>query len=98
MKWLTTILLIYGLGYSQMPQHYETHNAGIVTEVKIVGAGDVISLWVMTDKGRDYVVKAFNEIPRIYVGDSLFEYWVNYQKTGVGTTSGLVIYDVEKTR
>jgi len=98
MKFFIAILLIVGLGFCQMPRHFEAHYVGVVTEVKIVGASDVISLWVLTDRYGDYVAKSFGEIPRIYVGDSLYEYWTNYQKTGIGTSRGLVIYSIEEKR
>ena len=97
MKAFLVALIIVSTGFCQTSPHLEARYAGRITEVKLLNMGDDqdnIYLWVLTDK--EYVVKGVKHIPYLYVGDSLFEYWSNYVKIGVGTRRDLVIYEIKK--
>lgn len=96
MKTFLVALIIVSAGFCQSAPHLEARYAGRVTEVKLLNNNDqdCLYLWVLTDK--EYVIKSVKHIPYIYVGDSLFEYWSNYVKIGVGTRRDLVIYEIKK--
>lgn len=89
-------LIIAGAGFCQSAPHLKAHYAGRITEVKLLSMYnlDSIYLWVLADK--EYVVKGVKHIPYIFIGDSLFEYWSNYQKIGVGTRRDLIIYEIKR--
>jgi hypothetical protein len=100
-KLLSKLVLIVFLstvvfGQFSRPVNIEARFVGVVQDLKILGADDQnnVSMWVSADK--DYVVTGKGIIPYIYVNDSLYEYWVDYQLKGVGTTRYITIYEIQK--
>ena len=95
MKTTIIILLFFSFGFCELLRHYEKRYVGIVTEVKLIDIkGSTTYLWIKADK--DFIIKDENHIPFIYVGDSLFEYWLNYRQLGVGTSNNINIYKVDE--
>ena len=96
MKIILILLTVFSLGFCGSPRHLEAKPAGVVTEVKVLNVDDqeTVSLWVSANK--EYIVKGKHLIPPIAVGDTLFEYWADYRKIGVGTKRDLIIYEVEE--
>jgi hypothetical protein len=95
MRTFLIALIIVGSGICQISSHLEARYVGRVTEIKLFNINDIdhIYLWVQADK--EYMVRGVKHIPSIYIGDTLFEYWSNYQKIGVGTRRDLVIYEIK---
>jgi hypothetical protein len=90
------LVFIFSL-YASVPRNFESRFIGIVTEVKLISMDEDKNtiFWVKTDD--DYFIKGKNQIPYIYVGDSLFEYWSDFSKLGVGTKNNLTIYELVKS-
>ena len=89
---LVFIFSIYAVG----PRNFESRFVGIVTEVKLISMDNENNFvfWVKAD--QDYLIKGKDHIPYIYVEDSLYEYWADYNKMGVGTKKKLTIYEIVK--
>ena len=97
MRTFLVILIFICSGFCQIPQHIETRFAGVVSEIKLLSMDDQKTVFIWIKAGQDeYVVKGKNQIPYIYVGDTLFEYWADYQKVGVGTKRGITIYEIQE--
>jgi len=76
----------------------ESRYIGHVTDFKILSMNDEkeVICYVQTETMRDFRIKGTNLIPYIYVGDSLFEYWIDYQLCCVGTHRYLQMYEIIK--
>lgn len=94
MRSFLILLTVILSGFCQVSHHMDTRSLGVVSEVKLLYMDDqkTVFIWVKAD--QEYLVKGKNEIPYIYVGDTLFEYWADYKKMGVGTRRSLTIYEI----
>ena len=90
-KILFFFLILFNAAFCQQPRHIDIRFAGVVTEVKLIGINDN-EITCLIVANSQYITKNVAFIPRIYIGDSLFEYWINYQKVGIATSHDLVIY------
>jgi hypothetical protein len=90
------LVLVFITAVFSRPLKVETHFVGIVTEVKIISIDNQnkVEFWVNADK--TYTILGKGHIPYIYINDSLFEYWVNYQRVGIGTTKNPIFYEIIK--
>lgn len=91
MKKLFLLFVSFVLLQASVPS-IECRFAGIVTDYKILSfeLDSSYTCWVQTDINQ-YCVKGSFGFPKIYVGDSLFEYWINYDKCCVGTKKNNVL-------
>lgn len=94
MKIFILILILVSSEFCQLPQHIKKRFVGIISDVKIVKIDNNICLWIVSND--DYLIKCEQYIPHIYIGDSLFVYWINYRKVGIGTQNDINIYNIEK--
>lgn len=96
MKFFLIILFIVCSVFCQVSRHMETRLAGVVTEVKMLYMDDQKAVYILVRASQNYTVIGHNEVPYIYVGDTLFEYWADYRKIGVGTKRNLFIYKLSE--
>lgn len=84
------------LAISWIPLHFETRLVGVVSDFKLVNMDrdSNIICYVKVSGARDYYVQNKGTIPYIYKGDTLIEYWVNYQKLYIGSTRSTNRYKI----
>jgi len=93
MKKLLPILLIFSI-YAGVPSNFESRFVGIVSEVKLISLDEDNNTVFLVKANQSYFIKGVKHIPYIYIGDSLFEYWSDFRKIGVGTRKKLTIYEI----
>jgi hypothetical protein len=54
---------------------------GTISDYKIINSN---MDWVVTSNGTEYIIEHTDDL---FIGDSVFEYWVNYNKRYFGTQS-----------
>lgn len=95
MKLGLIILFCIAVVLSQ-PLTIETRFVGVVNDLKILSMDDQENVLMWVSANRDYRILGKKHIPNIYLNDSLFEYWVNYQFRGIGTHRNFFIYEPQK--
>lgn len=99
MNKLLLIIFIFGICTGDhVPSNFYSQFVGIVSEVKLISMDADINtiFWVKADE--NYFIKGKKHIPYIYIGDSLFEYWADFMKIGVGTRKNVTIYEINEDR
>lgn len=94
MKKILLILFLFSVPLCA-PSSTTIRYGGVVREVKALGVdvNDNVVCWISADN-KIYVTKTKSYMPRIYIGDTLFEYWINYRRSGVGTSKGNRLYEI----
>lgn len=97
MKKFFLLFILFVLSQASV-QNIECRFAGIVIDYKILSfeLDSSVICWVQTNNSQ-YSVKGTFGLPKIYVGDSLFEYWINYDRCCVGTkNNSILMYPIIK--
>jgi hypothetical protein len=92
------IITLFILPLFARTPHVDTRFVGIVSEFKVISMDkqENIICWVKISEIKEFYIRDKSHIPNIYVGDSLFEYWVEYQKCCVGSSKDSVMYQIIK--
>lgn len=96
-KWALVILLSTAVfGQFNRSPNITARFAGIVSDLKFISVDEQenVLVWVSAKKG--YYISGKGHIPYIYLNDTLYEYWVNYQFKGIGTPRNYFIYEPRK--
>lgn len=89
MKYFIFILIICSSCFPQK-KDFDFHSvpAGIITEIKFFNG---CNIYIKTDL-RTYIVNGCDDI--LNVGDSLYEYWIEYKRQYVGKKSSKTLFQI----
>lgn len=95
-KFLFLIFVLIVSVYTQQ-QNIQSRYAGKVHDIKYFANDKYGNLvfWITTDNARDYYFSS-SGLPYIEVGDSLIEYWIEFQLRGIGNCNSKFFYNVLK--
>lgn len=75
---------------------FQSRYTGQIQDIKyITQSKDKYVFWLETNLGRDYYFGVF-ELPYFEINDSLFEYWIDYNLSGIGNNRAKYFYNVFK--
>ena len=94
MMTISAILVLIAIVYAY--DNVQTRYAGVADDIKYVGKHNNEYLFIVcTDEDRIYQILC-GDIPYFGIGDTLIEYWFDFNFKGIGMKNSIYYYTVVK--